>query len=70
MAKTRHKNPRTAMRYVEPGAEAIVLGQAVAREMRKEPPHVPKDERGLLVFSAGFEPTLPSPLRELGVLGR
>ncbi|MFB4283546.1 hypothetical protein ACBJ59_50160 [Nonomuraea sp. MTCD27] len=23
MSKTRHKNPRTAMRYVKPGAEAI-----------------------------------------------
>ncbi|MEV0149419.1 MULTISPECIES: tyrosine-type recombinase/integrase [unclassified Nonomuraea] len=23
MGKTRHKNPRTAMRYVKPGAEAI-----------------------------------------------
>jgi hypothetical protein len=23
MAKTRHKNPRTAMRYIEPGGEAI-----------------------------------------------
>ncbi len=25
MGKTRHKNPRTAMRYVKPGAEAIAL---------------------------------------------
>ena len=23
MAKTRHKNPRTAMRYIKPGAEAV-----------------------------------------------
>jgi hypothetical protein len=23
MAKTRHRNPRTAMRYVKPGAEAV-----------------------------------------------
>ncbi len=23
MAKTRHKNPRTAMRYVKPGGEAV-----------------------------------------------
>jgi hypothetical protein len=23
MAKTRHKNPRTAMRYVKPGSEAV-----------------------------------------------
>lgn len=23
MAKTRHRNPRTAMRYVRPGAEAV-----------------------------------------------
>jgi hypothetical protein len=23
LSKTRHKNPRTAMRYVKPGAEAI-----------------------------------------------
>jgi hypothetical protein len=23
MARTRHRNPRTAMRYVEPGAEAV-----------------------------------------------
>jgi hypothetical protein len=23
MAKTRHKNPRTAMRYTRPGAEAV-----------------------------------------------
>jgi hypothetical protein len=23
MAKTRHKSPRTAMRYVHPGAEAV-----------------------------------------------
>ncbi|MEV0237719.1 tyrosine-type recombinase/integrase [Nonomuraea sp. NPDC050786] len=26
MGKTRHKNPRTAMRYVQPGAEAIAKG--------------------------------------------
>ncbi|MGV9385525.1 tyrosine-type recombinase/integrase [Nonomuraea sp. NPDC003707] len=26
MGKTRHKNPRTAMRYVKPGAEAISQG--------------------------------------------
>jgi hypothetical protein len=23
MAKTRHRNPRTAMRYVKPGADAV-----------------------------------------------
>ncbi len=23
MAKTRHKNPRTAMRYIKPGGEAV-----------------------------------------------
>jgi len=23
MAKTRHRNPRTAMRYIRPGAEAV-----------------------------------------------
>jgi hypothetical protein len=23
MAKTRHRNPRTAMRYVKPGAEVV-----------------------------------------------
>jgi hypothetical protein len=23
MAKTRHRNPRTAMRYVKPGGEAV-----------------------------------------------
>jgi len=23
MAKTRHKNPRTAMRYIKPGAHAV-----------------------------------------------
>ncbi|WP_240974270.1 hypothetical protein [Nonomuraea composti] len=29
MSKTRHKNPRTAMRYVKPGAEAIVKATEV-----------------------------------------
>lgn len=35
MGKTRHKNPRTALRYVKPGAEAIAkVTEALAPRRR------------------------------------
>jgi hypothetical protein len=35
MGKTRHKNPRTAMRYVKPGAEAIAKVTEVLAPRRR-----------------------------------
>ncbi|MEU1729430.1 tyrosine-type recombinase/integrase [Nonomuraea sp. NPDC005692] len=35
MGKTRHKNPRTAMRYVKPGAEAIATATDVLAPRRR-----------------------------------
>ncbi|MGV9776967.1 FAD-dependent oxidoreductase [Streptosporangium sp. NPDC003464] len=35
MGKTRHKNPRTAMRYVQPGAEAIAKVTEVLAPSRR-----------------------------------
>ncbi|MEU7454236.1 tyrosine-type recombinase/integrase [Streptosporangium roseum] len=35
MGKTRHKNPRTAMRYVRPGAEAIAKVTEVLAPLRR-----------------------------------
>ena len=36
MAKSRHRNPRSAMRYIKPGAEARRRGDRAARP-RREP---------------------------------
>jgi integrase len=35
MAKTRHRNPRTAMRYVRPGAEAVAEITALLEPPRR-----------------------------------
>ncbi|GAB3151671.1 hypothetical protein [Microbispora hainanensis] len=35
MGRTRHKNPRTAMRYVKPGAEAIAKVTEVLAPRRR-----------------------------------
>ena len=35
MAKTRHRNPRTAMRYVRPGAEAVAEVTALLEPSRR-----------------------------------
>ncbi len=35
MAKTRHRNPRTAMRYVRPGAEAVAEITALLEPLRR-----------------------------------
>jgi len=36
MAKTRHRNPRTAMRYIRPGSEAVAEVTAL---LDIAPPH-------------------------------
>ena len=36
MAKTRHKNPRTAMRYIKPGAEAVAEITGILGPSRRE----------------------------------
>jgi hypothetical protein len=40
MAKTRHRNPRTAMRYVRPGAEAVAEITALLEPPRRRGPTV------------------------------
>ena len=35
MAKTRHRNPRTALRYVRPGAEAVAEITALLEPPRR-----------------------------------
>ena len=35
MAKTRHKNPRTAMRYIKPGAEAVAETTSILGPSRR-----------------------------------
>jgi hypothetical protein len=35
MAKTRHRNPRTAMQYVRPGAEAVAEITALLEPARR-----------------------------------
>ncbi|MFC7585687.1 tyrosine-type recombinase/integrase [Nonomuraea antimicrobica] len=48
MGKTRHKNPRTAMRYVKPGAEAIASDRSCsALKLVWEIPELPDVEKDL-----------------------
>lgn len=39
MAKTRHRNPRTAMRYTRPGSEAVAEITGILAPPRPAPPH-------------------------------
>ncbi|MER6009011.1 tyrosine-type recombinase/integrase [Nonomuraea angiospora] len=65
MGKTRHKNPRTAMRYVKPGAEAIAKVTEVLAPRRRthRPARSPADtaRHGLALILASRVPAPRDP---------